>query len=47
MAYTITVLPYERSFDCGEEETVLQAALRQGVLLPYGCKHGGCGRPTR
>jgi Na+-transporting NADH:ubiquinone oxidoreductase subunit NqrF len=44
MAYTITVLPYERSFDCGEEETVLQAALRQGVLLPYGCKHGGCGR---
>lgn len=44
MAYTVTVLPYERSFECGEDETVLAAALRQGVLLPYGCKQGGCGR---
>ena len=26
-----------------EEETVLAAALRQGYVLPYGCKSGACG----
>ena len=38
----ITVLPFERSFDCDEDETVLAAALRQGFFLRYGCKAGGC-----
>src|SRR5438270_4158927 len=38
----ITVLPFERSFDCDEDETVLEAALRQGFFLRYGCKAGGC-----
>ena len=24
-------------------ETLLQAALKQGLVLPYGCKNGACG----
>jgi len=28
---------------CGENETLLDAANRQGVKIPYGCKGGGCG----
>jgi propane monooxygenase reductase subunit len=41
--HTITLLPFEKQFVCGEDETILAAALRQGVNLRYGCKHGGCG----
>lgn len=41
--HTITLLPFERQFTCGEDETILAAALRHGVNLRYGCKHGGCG----
>ena len=26
-----------------ENETILQAALKQGLVLPYGCKNGACG----
>jgi len=33
----------ERSFAVNEGETVLSAALRQGVMLPYSCKNGTCG----
>ena len=43
MSYTITLLPFEKQFTCGDNETVLQAAIRQGFNLRYGCKHGGCG----
>ena len=43
MPYTITLSPFEKQFTCGDNETVLQAAIRQGFNLRYGCKHGGCG----
>ena len=43
MSYTITLLPFAKQFSCEEDETILQAALRQGYNLRYGCKHGGCG----
>lgn len=43
MSYTITLLPFEKQFTCEENETILQAGLRQGFNLRYGCKHGGCG----
>ena len=43
MAFEITLLPFDISFECEEEETILDAALRQGLSLRYGCKHGGCG----
>jgi CDP-4-dehydro-6-deoxyglucose reductase, E3 len=43
MSYQITVQPSGRQFAAETDETVLDAALRQGVLLPYGCKDGACG----
>lgn len=43
MPYTITLLPFEKQFTCEDNETILQAAIRQGFNLRYGCKHGGCG----
>jgi alkene monooxygenase reductase len=39
----ISVLPFDRSFECGGGESILGAALRQGLFLRYGCRHGGCG----
>jgi propane monooxygenase reductase component len=41
--YNVTILPAGRRFSCGEDETILEAALREGGLLPYGCREGGCG----
>src|SRR5262245_16815377 len=43
MPYTITLLPFEKQFTCSDNETILEAAIRQGFNLRYGCKHGGCG----
>lgn len=40
---TITVSPFSHEFVCEDGETVLDGALRNGLLLKYGCKHGGCG----
>lgn len=43
MPHTITLLPFEKQFTCGDNETILTAAMRQGFNLRYGCKFGGCG----
>ena len=43
MKHRITLAPFDVQFECGEDETILAAALRQGVGLRYGCKHGACG----
>lgn len=43
MSYQITVQPSGRSFAAEASETLLEAALRQGLTLPYGCKDGACG----
>ena len=43
MTFQVTVTPSGRQFECDEGETVLSAALRAGVGLPYGCKNGACG----
>lgn len=43
MTFQITVQPSGRQFTCEDDETVLAAAIRQGVGLPYGCKNGACG----
>lgn len=43
MTFTATVQPAGRSFTVEADEPVLQAAIRQGVGLPYGCKDGACG----
>jgi CDP-4-dehydro-6-deoxyglucose reductase len=43
MSYQITVQPSGRQFMAEADETLLDAALRQGLTLPYGCKDGACG----
>lgn len=43
MPHTITLLPFDKQFVCDDNETILHAAMRQGLNLRYGCKHGGCG----
>jgi CDP-4-dehydro-6-deoxyglucose reductase len=40
---TVTVQPSGQQFQVEEGEAVLAAALRQGLILPYGCKNGACG----
>ena len=41
--FQITVEPSGQSFTCQPGETMLEAAIRQGVDLPYGCQNGACG----
>jgi len=43
MTFTITIKPAERSFTVERDESILPAAIRQGVGLPYGCRDGACG----
>jgi CDP-4-dehydro-6-deoxyglucose reductase, E3 len=43
MSFTVTVQPSGRSFSVERDEPILQAAIRQGIGLPYGCKDGACG----
>ena len=40
---TVTLKPSGQQFQVEDGETVLAAALRQGLVLPYGCKNGACG----
>ena len=42
-SYSITVEPSGRNFTAHGDETILAAAIRQGIGLPYGCKDGACG----
>ncbi|HWW71734.1 MAG TPA: CDP-6-deoxy-delta-3,4-glucoseen reductase [Duganella sp.] len=42
MTFQITVQPSGHQFSCEDDETVLAAAIRAGVGLPYGCKNGAC-----
>lgn len=43
MGFQISVQPSRHVFQAEEGETILDAALRQGLLLPYGCRDGACG----
>jgi CDP-4-dehydro-6-deoxyglucose reductase len=43
MSFQITVQPSGHQFACEADETVLAAAIRAGIGLPYGCKNGACG----
>ena len=40
---TVTLQHSGKRFTVAEGETVLAAALRQGIHLPYGCRTGSCG----
>ena len=41
--HTVTLQPSGQQFQVEDGEAVLAAALRQGFILPYGCKNGACG----
>lgn len=43
MTHTVTLQPSGRSYDVADDETLLNAAIRSGIGLPYGCKDGACG----
>ena len=40
---TVTLQPSGHVFQVDDGEAILTAALRQGFILPYGCKNGACG----
>ena len=44
MSFKVTVPASGHEFNIDEGETVLEAALRQGIGLPYGCRNGACGK---
>jgi CDP-4-dehydro-6-deoxyglucose reductase, E3 len=43
MSFTVTVRPSNKTFTCEPTESVLEAAMKAGIVLPYGCKNGACG----
>ncbi len=43
MTFIVTLQPSGRRFDVAADETLLAAALRQGINLPRGCTRGVCG----
>lgn len=43
MTYQITLQPSGHQFWVEENESILEAGLRQGIALPYGCRGGVCG----
>ena len=43
MTAQITIRPSEHAFACEADETVLQAAMRADLMIPYGCRNGACG----
>lgn len=43
MTYTITLAKSQRQFTVESNEIILQAAQKQNIALPYGCRNGTCG----
>ena len=43
MSYRVQIQPSGHEFTVAEGETLLDAALHQGLALPYGCRNGSCG----
>ncbi len=41
--FCITLKPSGHTFNAAADETILEAALRHGIGLPYGCRNGACG----
>src|SRR5689334_23090597 len=40
--HNITLTPGGETFQVESGESVLAAALRSGIVIPYGCKNGAC-----
>lgn len=45
-SHTITTVPAGHQFTVEPDETILAAAMRQQISLPYGCRNGSCGSCT-
>ncbi|MFK5915263.1 MAG: CDP-6-deoxy-delta-3,4-glucoseen reductase [Woeseiaceae bacterium] len=43
MSYSVHIESTDHKFQVEKDETILDAALRQNIALPYGCRGGGCG----
>ncbi|MSQ50663.1 MAG: CDP-6-deoxy-delta-3,4-glucoseen reductase [Betaproteobacteria bacterium] len=43
MAYLVTIRNTKHQFQVEPEESILQAALAAGLVIPYGCRDGACG----
>ncbi|MEW6252901.1 MAG: CDP-6-deoxy-delta-3,4-glucoseen reductase [Planctomycetota bacterium] len=43
MPHQVTIQPSGHRFSVDDDETILEAALREGFALPYGCRNGACG----
>ena len=43
MGFQISVQPSGHVFTAEADESILDAALRQGLTMPYGCRDGACG----
>jgi CDP-4-dehydro-6-deoxyglucose reductase/terephthalate 1,2-dioxygenase reductase component len=43
MSHLIQIADSAVSFACGSDETILDAALKAGIQIPYSCKKGVCG----
>jgi len=43
MSYQVTIQNSGHTFSVEASESILEAALRQGIILPYGCRNGACG----
>lgn len=43
MTFTVSITPSGKTVSLDGETHILEAALKQGVVLPYGCKNGACG----
>ncbi|GAB4036576.1 MAG: phenol 2-monooxygenase domain-containing protein [Rubrivivax sp.] len=43
MTYSLTIEPLGATIEVAEGQTLLDAALRQGIYIPHACGHGLCG----
>ncbi len=43
MSFNVTLKPSNRQFSLAPDQFILQAALANNIVLPYGCKDGACG----
>lgn len=43
MGFKIRIEPSNHMFEAEDRETILEAGLRHGVMLPYSCRNGACG----
>jgi CDP-4-dehydro-6-deoxyglucose reductase len=39
----VIIKPSDHAFACAADETVLEAAMKADLILPYGCRNGACG----